>query len=122
MQSMLLPLKRYAEFHGRSGRREYWLFQLAQLVFYVLLIATSIAGGLLEIPWIGRVVGVVFFCVILSCLVPNLALTIRRLHDIDLSGWFLLLGGIPLVGGIVMLVFAALPGTRGDNRFGPVDQ
>jgi uncharacterized membrane protein YhaH (DUF805 family) len=55
----------------------------------------------------------------LFAFIPNLAVTIRRLHDTDKSGWFILLGLIPLVGAIVLLVFYFMDGTRGPNRFGP---
>ncbi|HZG46474.1 MAG TPA: DUF805 domain-containing protein, partial [Allosphingosinicella sp.] len=51
--------------------------------------------------------------------IPNLAVTIRRLHDQDKSGWFVLLALIPLVGPIILLVFYCIEGTRGPNRFGP---
>jgi uncharacterized membrane protein YhaH (DUF805 family) len=51
--------------------------------------------------------------------IPNLAVTIRRLHDQDKSGWFILLGLIPIVGPFIVLVFYFIEGTRGPNRFGP---
>lgn len=119
MESMLLPLKRYAQFDGRSSRREYWMFHLLQTVILIVLIGISVAADFAYIAVVPTVIGVLFFGVILACFVPNLAVTIRRLHDTDKSGWFLLVGAIPLVGGIVMLVFLVLPGSPGENRFGP---
>ncbi|MEC7118718.1 MAG: DUF805 domain-containing protein [Pseudomonadota bacterium] len=55
---------------------------------------------------------------LLATLIPTLAVTIRRFHDQDKSGWFILLGLIPAVGGLIVLIFMCLEGTRGQNRFG----
>lgn len=55
----------------------------------------------------------------LAIIVPSIAVQVRRMHDQDKSGWFVLLGFIPYIGGFVMLVFMCLEGTRGPNRFGP---
>jgi uncharacterized membrane protein YhaH (DUF805 family) len=55
----------------------------------------------------------------LAVLLPSIAVTVRRLHDTDRSGWWILLGFIPIIGGIILLVFYVLEGTRGPNRFGP---
>ncbi len=125
MHWMFLPLRRYAEFSGRSRRREYWLYFLGVILFYILMmaalflvvgsqillsgdenaIASAVAGAvpmllLLTIAWLGL-------------LIPNLAVGARRLHDIDRSGWWLLVGygpwlvslfasvaGAPVVGAI----------------------
>jgi uncharacterized membrane protein YhaH (DUF805 family) len=55
----------------------------------------------------------------LAILIPSLAVSVRRLHDIDRSGWWILIALVPLIGGIVLVVFALLEGTAGDNRYGP---
>ena len=55
----------------------------------------------------------------LGILIPHLAVMVRRLHDTDRSGWWLLLGLLPLLGGLVLLIFFIIGGTRGPNRFGP---
>jgi uncharacterized membrane protein YhaH (DUF805 family) len=55
----------------------------------------------------------------LAILVPSLAVQVRRFHDQDKSGWFILLGFIPAVGGLIVLVFMCLPGTPGSNQYGP---
>ena len=55
----------------------------------------------------------------LAVLLPSIAVTVRRLHDTDRTGWWILLGFIPIIGGIVLLVFYVLEGTRGPNRYGP---
>jgi uncharacterized membrane protein YhaH (DUF805 family) len=57
--------------------------------------------------------------IILGCLIPSIAVQVRRFHDQDKSGWFVLLNFIPSIGGIIVLVFMCLEGTRGPNRYGP---
>jgi uncharacterized membrane protein YhaH (DUF805 family) len=102
-------LERYAKFDGRSARPEFWWFVLAnfliQLVFNLLAQATDLFA-------------ILGFVYALAVLVPSLAVGVRRLHDTDKSGWFLLLGLIPCVGIIILIVFFATEGTRGPNRFG----
>lgn len=126
MNWMLLPYRRYFEFSGRSRRREYWMFVLFYVLVFVGLNAafgtnqvtrtptgfgygSQLVGG-------GGLIGGLFA---LASFVPALALSVRRLHDQDRSGWLLLLGLIPLFGGFVLFVFMCLEGTRGANRFGP---
>jgi uncharacterized membrane protein YhaH (DUF805 family) len=109
------PLKKYADFSGRAPRAEYWWFYLLTVVAYIVaMILDSIvgaggAGGF----------GLLSIVVMLGLLLPSLAAGVRRLHDTDRSGWWLLIALVPLVGAIVLLVFWVLEGTRGDNRFGP---
>lgn len=90
---MMLPLRRYADFRGRSGREEFWLLMIAPILLHSLCI-----------------------------LIPALAATVRRLHDMDRSGWNIFIGLIPLVGSIFLLLWHATPGTRGPNRYGPAPQ
>ena len=63
--------------------------------------------------------GVIGGLYIFLMLLPLIALSIRRLHDTDRSGWWFLINFVPLIGGLVFFVFTLLEGTRGDNRFGP---
>ena len=116
MEWATLPLKRYAEFTGRSRRKEYWMFTLLAIGIYIVAsILDRIAGmnGMIA----GRY-GPITVLVALGLLVPSLAVSIRRLHDSDRSGWWLLLGLVPMVGEIIVLVFMVLKGTRGATRFG----
>ncbi len=117
MESMLLPLKRYAEFSGRSRRSEYWMYFLFTIIVIVGLSMVEAVLGMGGM--VGGIYGPLTTLYILATFVPNIAVGIRRLHDIDKSGWFLLLGLIPFVGGIILLVFFVMDGTRGANRFGP---
>jgi uncharacterized membrane protein YhaH (DUF805 family) len=140
MEWMLLPLRRYAEFSGRSRRMEYWMFQLfnALVVLFALVLILSgvpwdafdnwnLGGQTNSQPGSLLWVGVVVLCIwALGVLIPGIAVTVRRLHDRDMSGWwylgFALMGAIPLVGwiaSIAFLVIMCLPGTPGPNRFGP---
>lgn len=120
MEWMLMPLKRYADFSGRSRRQEYWMFTLGMVILnviqYALLFVTGGFSG--EGSMLSGLVSIVFLIIFLGLLVPSIAVSVRRLHDTDKSGWFLLIGLIPLVG-IVLIVFMCMEGTRGPNRFGP---
>ena len=133
-------MHRYADFQGRSRRMEYWMFQLLNvlitLVGVVLLVASGFSLEQLmtmeetgEFPdigalgWVGLAIIVLWS---LFVLIPNIAVVIRRLHDRDMSGWWYLglviAGIIPLVGwlaSLALLVLMLLPGTDGENRFGP---
>ena len=113
---MKMPLQRYADFSGRSRRMEYWMFVLGVMGATVV---TSILDGVLGMSgMIGGVYGPLTLLVVLGTIVPSIACLVRRLHDQDKSGWFALLGLIPLVN-IVLLVFMFLEGTKGDNQYGP---
>jgi len=117
---MTLPFMRYADFSGRSRRKEYWMFVLFNvLVVMVLLIVSGILGLLTGEEDIG-VGAVVALLVVysLATIVPSLAVKVRRLHDQNKSGWFVLLTLVPF-GGIVLLIFMVIEGTPGPNRFGP---
>jgi uncharacterized membrane protein YhaH (DUF805 family) len=113
---MKMPLQRYADFTGRSRRMEYWMFFVGYLGAAVV---TSLVDGLLGMGgMIGGVYGPLTTLLLLGCIVPSIAVGVRRLHDQNRSGWFMLLGLIPFVN-IVLLVFMFLEGTKGDNQYGP---
>lgn len=84
-----MPLQRYAEFSGRSRRKEYWLFSLACVLVYSALGALLFVDGG-DITSMSGVVGLTFLALILAILVPSLAVQVRRFHDQDRSGWFML--------------------------------
>ena len=166
MEWMILPLKRYAQFSGRSRRKEFWMWVLFVILVSIVLTILDSALGLG-----GRTVagpssittptttgfgygaaasgGILTTIFSLAILVPNLAVSVRRLHDTDRSGWLVLLPLLPyaigagflfagamsanpaimLISGVAMLigficailvlVWYCQPGTRGSNRFGP---
>jgi uncharacterized membrane protein YhaH (DUF805 family) len=133
MEWMLMPFKRYADFSGRSRRKEYWMYALmiAVVVFVLEIIGFAMAGsGATVDPNTGMVTpgaasggGLLVLALLgiflLATLIPSLAVMVRRFHDQDKSGWFVLLSFIPFVGGIIVLVFMCLPGTPGPNQYGP---
>lgn len=111
----------YANFKGRLRRKDYWSFALLTFCIYlaiyaVVYILTYIFGG--EAVTAASIYSVITGIIGLILLVPSLAISIRRLHDINKSGWFLLLALIPIVGGIILLIFACIEGTRGPNEYG----
>jgi uncharacterized membrane protein YhaH (DUF805 family) len=108
--------KRIFDFQGRAGRQEYWLFFL---VYIVQLVVAMLIDRLVFGTGPGQGVPVLYLLTILANLIPALSVGIRRLHDTNRSGWWMLIGLIPLLGGLVLLVFYVLPGTPGSNRFGP---
>ena len=161
MEWMLLPLKRYAEFSGRSRRKEFWMWVLFTVIVSIVLgvidgllgfstprssmAASSTGAGFAAMTNIGILGGIWS----LGTLIPSIAVGVRRLHDTDRSGWWILLplgpylvgivlmitatasgslGTIGLAGilvliglvcAIVLLVFYCLPGTPGPNKYGP---
>jgi uncharacterized membrane protein YhaH (DUF805 family) len=102
---------KYATFSGRARRPEYWYWVL----FGVLV---GIAASILDAVIVDTSSGVFSILSSLGLLLPNLAVTVRRLHDIDRSGWWLLILLLPVAGAIVLFVFMCLRGTAGPNRFG----
>ena len=112
--------KRYRDFRGRSRRSEYWFIQL-------FLVVTNIAVAIIDLALMGWDVdrfiangggGIVGLVWILVTIVPALAVLVRRLHDTGKSGWWALVGLLPLVGAIVLLVFTVTDSTPGENKFG----
>ncbi len=123
MDWMLMPLRRYADFSGRSRRKEYWMFALGTVIAFTAL---AIIGGVLfggsvdpVNPMAGGLAVMPILLFGLAIIVPSIAVQVRRFHDQDKSGWLVLLNLIPYVGGLIVLVFMFLEGTPGDNRFGP---
>jgi uncharacterized membrane protein YhaH (DUF805 family) len=112
----LEALKKYAVFSGRSRRMEYWYFVLFNIIVTVVLaLIDTLLGTFNIVQGVGLLSGIYS----LAVLIPTLAVMVRRLHDIDRTGWWILINLIPLVGTIVLLVFALTPGTPGSNRYGP---
>jgi uncharacterized membrane protein YhaH (DUF805 family) len=159
---MFLPLKRYAEFSGRSRRMEYWMWVVFQMLiaiaFWVLMMVTVGSAmmstargnptGMLAAGGAAMVIWAVMMLVWLAFIIPGLAVSVRRLHDTNRSGWWILapiagycimfvgismtangssMGGVLMtIGGIAVLVlaimlfvFMLLEGTKGPNKYGP---
>jgi uncharacterized membrane protein YhaH (DUF805 family) len=115
-------LRQYVGFSGRAGRPEFWYWVLALIL--VSLVLAVIDGAILA-PMLGYEsfspdAGQPLSSLLsIAVFLPALAVTVRRLHDTDHSGWWVLLGLIPVIGALVLLWWYIQPGTEGDNRFGP---
>ncbi len=127
MDLMFEPLRKYATFSGRARRKEYWLYTLFISIVTGVLIGLAGPTGEWGNPaadpetlgFGNETVAMVLGVFLLAVLLPSLAVTIRRLHDSNRSGWWLLISFVPLVGSFVLFIFYLLDGTAGDNRFGP---
>jgi uncharacterized membrane protein YhaH (DUF805 family) len=142
------PIQKYADFSGRASRAEYWWFVLALIIAYIVVSIVESIVGINHM--IFSVYGPLSALLWLATIVPSIAVAVRRLHDTDRSGWWVLLPIVPyalaiviagpaivaggmgaglgiaalfmLVGllcGLLLLVFMVLPGTPGENRYGP---
>ena len=115
MSWYLEALKNYAVFSGRSRRKEYWYFVLCNVIVSLVL---SGLDALLGTFSFSANLGLLSGIYALAIIIPTLAVSVRRLHDIDRTGWWVLIHLVPVIGSIVLLVFAVLDGTPGENRFG----
>jgi uncharacterized membrane protein YhaH (DUF805 family) len=106
-------LRRYADFDGRSDRPEFWWFGLINVIVSLVIWGICVAAfGFAK----GELVAILYGLV---TLLPVLGVEIRRLHDTNRSGWWIVIGLIPFIGGIVLIVFFATAGTQGPNGYGP---
>lgn len=110
--------KNYANFSGRARRAEYWWFTLFQIILMIPLYAISIAGTLNENLLLGSIVGIIFLVALLVTIIPSLAVMVRRLHDINKSGWYYFISFIPFVGSIILLVWLCTAGDGFVNKYG----
>ena len=107
----------YMNFSGRASRTEFWFFALFLLLVYGVgfpileFIGAIIPGGII-------LVGIIMVAVSVALILPSLAVQIRRLHDVDWSGWWILVS-LTFLGSIFIFILNCLPGTAGYNRFGP---
>ncbi len=115
MSWYLQALKKYAVFSGRARRREYWFFVLFNIIVSIILGVVDVMAGMQTSTGIG-ILSAIYA---LAVLIPAIAVSVRRLHDINKTGWWILIGFIPVVGAIVLIIFALLAGTAGDNDYGP---
>lgn len=111
---MFAAYANYWDFQGRANRSEYWLFVLWMFIL-------GLVAGIIDVAVLHHkgAFGPCALFVTFANLIPNLSLGVRRLHDTGRSGWWLLIGVIPLLGGGALLVLNLLAGTPGENRFGP---
>jgi uncharacterized membrane protein YhaH (DUF805 family) len=110
MEWYLKVLQDYAVFDGRAQRMEYWMFVLFNMLIIIVI------GTIEQVIGTGGSVGFLYG---LAVLIPGVAVSVRRLHDTDRSGWWLLLSLVPLIGTLVLLIFYCIDGDYGDNDYGP---
>ena len=126
---MFEALKKYAVFSGRARRKEYWLFMLFYFIAMVVAaLFDDLVGVDLSLSFAEPVLffffgmatdgwGVFSWIVFLGLLIPEIAVSVRRLHDINFRGWWLLVY-LTVIGALVIFIFACIRGTDGENRFG----
>ncbi|MFT3679609.1 MAG: DUF805 domain-containing protein [Ferruginibacter sp.] len=111
-------LKNYANFNGRARRAEYWYFVLANILLIIPFYIIGIAGAVSDNQALGTLGLVVYVLLALATIVPALAVAVRRLHDLNKSGWYYFVALIPLVGSIILLVWFCTDGDRFVNNYG----
>ena len=109
MNWYLEVLKKYAVFSGRASREEYWMFYLFNLIItFIIAYVEALVGSS----------GVILMFYGLAVFIPGLAVEVRRLHDTNRSGWWLLVGFVPIIGTIVLIVFMVQDSKPGQNKYG----
>lgn len=122
MNWYLAALKKYVDFNGRARRKEYWYFTLFNVIF--ILICSAIDN---HFGWMyshtsdlyAYNLGFLTIAYYLATILPALAVSVRRLHDTDRTGWWILIGLIPLIGTIVLIIFFVIDSKPGTNKYGP---
>lgn len=100
----------YANFNGRARRKEYWLFFLINMLFAIVTVIIDFILGTFLL---------IYAIYVLALIIPSIAVTIRRLHDIGKSGWWYFILLVPFIGAIWLLVLLCTDGNPGDNSYGP---
>lgn len=119
--------KKYVDFQGRARRSEYWGYQLFQfilimgLIFLGLLLDFTVGGVTMDVeddsfPIISTTFLIIY---VLGTFLPSLAITVRRLHDVGISGWVYLVSFFPYLGGLVIFVITVIDSQKGTNNYGP---
>jgi uncharacterized membrane protein YhaH (DUF805 family) len=116
---IMLPIKRSLVFRGRSARKEFWPLYAVSLALLLGAGIINVVSGMAGIAILGAPFVLLFLLLVIGLSLPLVAVQARRFHDLDRSGWFVLLNLIPYVGPLIVLVFMLFEGTDGKNRFGP---
>ena len=113
IEAISAGFRNYVNFKTRSARSEYWFW----ILFVILVVIATSLVDLAIAP--GGSIQPLTTIAQLALFLPGLSVSVRRLHDVDRSGWWILIGLIPLIGAILLLVWFCSRGTIGPNRFGP---
>ncbi|MEO6819660.1 MAG: DUF805 domain-containing protein [Ginsengibacter sp.] len=124
MKYYVKVLKEYVNFKGRARRSEYWYFFLFNLIFAIIAVGIdNLLGTTLKVDSAYGVVdlhyGYVYILYLLAIIIPGLAVSVRRLHDVGKSGWFYFIAFIPFIGGIWLLILFFTDSVVGENKWGP---
>ena len=122
MKWYLKVLSQYSDFSGRASREEYWMFVLFNFlimavagIFTALFIDSDLEG-------LGYVLAVILGLYVLIMIIPSLAVTVRRLHDVGRSGWWYFISFVPYVGGIVLFIFTVSKSEQSSNEYGDIPE
>jgi uncharacterized membrane protein YhaH (DUF805 family) len=115
MNWWLTAMKKYVDFSGRARRTEYWMFMLFNMIFGTVAFVLDI---LLSSATDGAGFGVFYSLFSLAIMIPSLSVTVRRLHDVGKSGWWILISLIPFIGGIWLFVLTISASQPGENAYG----
>ena len=115
MEWYIKVIKSYSDFNSRARRKEYWMFTLWNIIFTLLASLLDYSFGIVY-PLVGY--GPLYIAYALFVLVPSIAVTLRRLHDIGKSGWMYLVAFIPIAGWIWLLILFVTEGNEGNNAYG----
>ncbi|MCQ2232584.1 MAG: DUF805 domain-containing protein [Paludibacteraceae bacterium] len=118
MEWFIKCLKNYANFNGRARRKEYWMFTLFYTLLYLPVYAITMFATSQELLSLALIANLLMMVIALGLLLPALAVQVRRLHDINKSGWWILLGFVPLAN-FALLYFTLKEGDKGENLYGP---
>ncbi len=116
MNWFLQALKKYADFKGRARRKEFWMYILFYLIIVIVL---GIIDAIIGTTMTGGGVGILTLIYLLGMLIPTLAVTVRRLHDMGKSGWWYFITLVPLIGGIWLIVLLVTDSQPAANAWGP---
>ena len=114
MNWYLEVLKKYAVFSGRARRKEYWMFTLFSFIISCVLVFVEGLAASQGVVTLFVVTGLYS----LAVMIPSMAVSFRRLHDTNRSGWWVLIALIPLIGNIVLLVFTVQDSQPNENQYG----
>lgn len=118
MDTFLSPYKNYANFSGRSGRTEYWTFTLFHFVLSFVVIVLIMTFALFEQVLVATILGLTYLLLTLVLVIPSFAITVRRFHDLGLSGLMILFNFIPVIGPWIILFYMLFPSEDGMNQYG----
>lgn len=112
-------IKKWKRWDGRTGRRDYWLYELCNALVVIAAYTLSSVLSFLGLTTLAIFSRIATYAYSFLAIIPTIAITIRRLHDTNRGGGYYFIGFIPYIGNIWFLVLMLLPGTVGRNKFGP---